>query len=67
MSMDTNKWPVITDDDRQFLQDNPNTEDLINWVRVYARAAIALAQPPAVDSSLCPVCWHPVQTVVPIK
>lgn len=46
-------FPEITDDDRQFLHDNPNTDDLVKWVEDYGRRiveasiiAIEESQPP---------------------
>jgi hypothetical protein len=35
--------PPITNADRQFLHDNPNTDDIVKWVQNYAGLAIALA------------------------
>lgn len=32
--------PPITDEDRQFLHYNPNTADVVAWVRAYAEAAV---------------------------
>ena len=32
--------PPITDEDRQFLHYNPNTDDVVQWVRAYAQAAV---------------------------
>jgi len=34
--------PPIDDEAQQFLHYNPNTADLVEWVRNYARAAIAM-------------------------
>ena len=33
--------PKITAEDRSFLHDNPNTDDIVKWVQDYARAAIS--------------------------
>jgi hypothetical protein len=33
--------PPITEEDRQFLHYNPNTADVVDWVREYARQAVA--------------------------
>ena len=50
--------PPITDEDRQFLHYNPNTDDLVEWVQNYARAAIA-EQSDAVTKAALEVarCW----------
>lgn len=32
--------PPITDEDRQFLHYNPNTDDVVQWVLAYAQAAV---------------------------
>jgi hypothetical protein len=32
--------PEISEEDRQFLHYNPNTDDLVKWVRAYATAAV---------------------------
>lgn len=32
--------PEITAEDRSFLHDNPNTDDIVEWVQHYASAAI---------------------------
>ena len=44
--------PPITNADRQFLHDNPNTDDLVKWVQNYAGLAIALA-----SSAQQPYLW----------
>jgi hypothetical protein len=36
--------PPITDEDRQFLSYNPNTEDIVEWVQAYARRSIEAAR-----------------------
>ena len=33
--------PEITAEDRSFLHDNPNTDDIVKWVQHYASAAVA--------------------------
>jgi hypothetical protein len=38
--------PGITDEDRQFLHYNPNTNDLVEWIQNYALAAIAAESSP---------------------
>ena len=42
--------PPITDEDRQFLHYNPNTDDIVRWVQAYAERAVA-AERDALDSS----------------
>lgn len=41
------KLPEISDEDRQFLHDNPNTSDVVEWVQEYAKRAVKL------ESDLC--------------
>jgi len=52
------KLPLITDDDRQFLHDNPNTQDVVEWVYAYALSAVAAYQEP--QSRICagPRCMY---------
>ena len=54
--------PPITDDDRAFLSYNPNTEDLVAWIRAYAESAIKRLHTPASASDptkvICPNCCH---------
>ena len=61
--------PKITAEDRSFLHDNPNTDDIVEWVHNYASAAVAsdrAARAPA-DSVTAPagaevVGWLPVHS-----
>lgn len=36
--------PTITEADRSFLHDNPNTDDLVDWAQEYAMRAVQAAQ-----------------------
>jgi hypothetical protein len=50
--------PPITDDDRQFLFDNPNISDVIEWAQEYARKAARAALASARSSvPQEPVAW----------
>lgn len=55
--------PEITEEDRQFLHDNPNTGDLVAWVQKYARRAVdALTQRTGwcvFGASWAPQVWMP--------
>ena len=50
--------PKITAEDRLFLHDNPNTDDIVKWVRDYARACIdaALASHRQAPAGACANC-----------
>jgi len=50
-------YPEITDDDRRLLHDNPNTDDIIVWVRAFADATVALR---AQRSPAAPVAAVPI-------
>lgn len=61
-----NPLPPITDEDRQFLHYNPNTDDIVAWVRSYAESARAevlevlrelIAAQEAMGEGLRPTNW----------
>jgi hypothetical protein len=43
MTQEVPELPPITDEDRQFLSYNPNTQDLVDWIQNYAREATTQA------------------------
>jgi len=47
--------PPITDEDRQLLHYNPNTDDIVAWVQAYAERAVA-----AEREACAQVCEGPV-------
>ena len=49
-----NGLPEITDEDRQFLHYNPNTDDLVEFVRQYAEKAILAKQAAQVEPGVWP-------------
>jgi hypothetical protein len=59
--------PPITDDDRQFLSYNPNTDDIVVWVQQYALSArgeleqaakrYAFLKEHMPHTNLCAVAW----------
>lgn len=40
-TIDAARMPQITQDDREFLHDNPNTDDIVAWIHTYAHAYAA--------------------------
>jgi hypothetical protein len=51
--------PLITDDDRQFLSYNPNTDDIVVWVQQYALSArVELEQCLREIVSRSPAAWY---------
>lgn len=43
LQKDGAELPAVTPEDRRFLTDNPNTDDVIAWMQDYARTAVAAA------------------------
>lgn len=49
--------PAITEEDRQLLHYNPNTDDLVEWAQEYAIKAVQVAQFAAGPVPVAPDCY----------